>query len=141
MFGQIFNKALGYVKVSKENWTKIEILFQEKTDKINSLEKELNNLKAECKDALRYKDNDKLVQIYENMIKNMKEENTTLKEELANLDKGLNTALKKVDTVMSLEDAYLKRIVNLQHKCDKAELNMNCPEYEEKGSSLLEIYA
>jgi chromosome segregation ATPase len=143
MFSRLFDKASGFVRVSKENYAKIENLFQEKNDKISELQSELDKLKIDCKDALRYKANDSLVEAYEIMVKKMKDENNSLKAELNVLETGINSAMKKVDSVMGLESAYLQKIVKLQHKCDRAELinTLDCPKYEERGQNIIELYA
>lgn len=139
MFGKIFNsvKDLNYVKVTKDNWKKIEDLFAKKELTIQELEKTLEIQADRLKELEKYKANDDMVYTYEEMCKKYKSENTQLKEELNELSTSISKMDKKVQSVLSLESVYLQRIIQAE---SKARYNA-CPDYEIKGDSLVEFYA
>lgn len=146
MFNKIFDsvKDLNYVKVTKSNWRKIEDLFAKKEQKIQeqtatiSTQADLIEKQAQkIKELEKYKANDDMVYTYEEMCKNYKSENKALRSELDELNNAINSMDKKVKSALSLESAYLQRIIKAE---SKARFN-NCPNYETKGDSLVEFYA
>ena len=137
MFNNLLNsvKDIGFVRVSKENWDKIEKLFASKEETIKSL-KTINQEQEEELFSLRkYKENDELLYSYEQSDKKLRAENEILKNKLLAIRKDLEKMDKTVNSVMSLESAYLKRI-------NKVESQKNsCPRYETKGDFLLSQYS
>ena len=146
MFGKVLDsiKDMTYVKVTKANWRKIEDLFARKEQTITEQEKTLKIQKQlieeqdkKLKELEKYKANDDMVYIYEEICKKYKKENSELKEELEKLSKSIIKMDKKVQSVLSLESAYLQRIIKAE---SKARYN-SCPEYQEVGDSIVEFYA
>jgi len=139
MFNNIFNsvKDLNYVKVTKANWRKIEDLFARKEQTITEQAELIKKQKEELETLRKYKANDDMVYIYEEMCKKYKKENSELKEELVKLSNSITKMDTKVQSVLSLESAYLQRIIKAE---SKARYN-SCPEYQEVGDSILEFYA
>lgn len=146
MFGKTLDsiKDMNYVKVTKANWRKIEDLFARKEQTITEQEKTLEMQRQtiieqneKLKELEKYKANDDMVYTYEEMCKKYKKENTELKKELGKLSNSITKMDKKVQSVLSLESAYLQRIIKAE---SKARYN-NCPDYETKGDSLVEFYA
>jgi len=146
MFGKALDsiKDLNYVKVTKSNWRKIEDLFARKELTITEQEKTLEMQRQlieeqdkKLKELEKYKENDDMVYTYEEMCKKYKKENSELKEELVKLSNSIDKMDTKVQSVLSLESAYLQRIIKAE---SKARYN-TCPNYQEVGDSIVEFYA
>jgi len=128
-------KDIGFVKVSKENWSKIEELFAKKEETINTLRTINQKQEEELISLRKYKEKDELLYSYEQSDKRLRAENENLKNEILNIKKELEKMNKTVDSVMSLEKTYLERI-------NKAEMEKSdCPKYETKGDFLLSRYS
>lgn len=145
MFNKIFDsvKDLNYVKVTKSNWGKIEDLFAKKEQSIKAQEKTLEiqrqvikEQKDRLKELEKYKANDDILYTYEEMCKNYKIENKALRRELNELNNAINSMDKKVKSALCLESVYLQRIIKAE---SKARFN-NCPNYQEVGDSIIEVY-
>ena len=135
MFRKVFESVvdLDFIKVSRENWEKIEHLLANKDRKIKSLEAEVEKLSI-------YKEKDDILYSYEQELIRLRKENSRLKLDLSTATKTLKKANDTVQTVLDLENTYIKRII-------KAELNSNIIErtveysYETKGDQLIKMYA
>jgi len=146
MFKNIFSsiKDINHVKVTKQNWTKIENLFAKKELKISEQTLEIDKLKEISKkqneeliNTRKYKKQDDLLFCYEKTCEKYKKENKVLKESLNDLKILLRKMDKKVESVMALENLYLERIRKAEYKME----NLNsCNEYEEKGENLINLY-
>lgn len=99
-----------FVKVSKENWTKIEQLLSSKNKLLSEQESILIKQARELQILRHYKANDDLLYSYENDLQLEKQKTAFLKKELLKVSKGVEKANKKLDFVMSLESAYLETI-------------------------------
>jgi len=127
-----FLKDDRYVKVTKENWKKIEELFESKEKQISEMQKELDVLR-------KYKEKDDLLFSYEQTLK---EKNRIIKElcdKVENIEYELKKTDRKLEAALSLEKAYLKKIIKTE-----AELLVSkvpCPDYEEKGENIIDIYS
>jgi septal ring factor EnvC (AmiA/AmiB activator) len=140
----MFNNS--YIKVTKENWVKIEELFAQKNKTIKEHEKLIQEQKQiitemteTIQKLMKYKEKDDLLFNYENQVKSDAKKIKELNQKVANLEDTLIIAENKVNAVLSLENAYLKKIIHVESNVRKTQ--NSCPEYETKGNQLLEIYA
>jgi len=144
MLGLFGDKS--YVKVTKENWDKIEELFEQKEKRIKEQETIIAEQKAIIAEMtettsklIKYKENDDLLFAYENQVKADAKKIKALSSQVAELEKAVEQADKKIQAVLSLESAYLQKIIETESKLRRSA--SPCPEYETRGDRLIEIYA
>jgi chromosome segregation ATPase len=127
-----FLKDDRFVKVTKENWKKIEELFESKEKQISEIQKELDVLR-------KYKEKDDLLFSYEQTLKKKNRIIKELCDKVENIEFELKKTDRKLEAALSLEKAYIKKIIKTE-----AELLASkapCPDYEEKGENIIGIYS
>ena len=132
-----------YIKVSRENWNKIEELFASKQNTITeqntvikALKSEREDLIAELETLRKYKEKDDLLFSYEQSNEALRKQNEVLKSELEGISSDIENINKKVTVAAANESAYLNKIYELQVNPKVVTLD-----YEEKGKKLLDIYS
>jgi CII-binding regulator of phage lambda lysogenization HflD len=135
-----------YVKVTKENWSKIENLFEQKEKKIreqeyiiNEQKLKISNMMETTNKLIKYKENDDLLFAYENQAKSDAKKIKALNEKVSQLEENLKQADKKVSSVLALEKAYLQKIISTENELRRS--SRSCPDYETQGDELINIYA
>jgi len=119
-----------YIKVTKDNWSKIELLFEKKELIISELKNIINSQNIELQSLRKYKSQDDLLFSYEQSLSKLKNENKKLQDKLNKSNTMLFAADKKIKTAISLEKLYLEKI-NIK----------KCQDYEIKGDDLINFYA
>jgi len=127
-----FLKDDRYVKVTKENWKKIEELFESKENQITDMKKELDTLR-------KYKEKDDLLYSYEQTLREKNKIIKELRDKIENTEYTLKKTNKKLEAVLSLEKVYLKEII--RKEAEILASKASCPEYEEMGENIIDIYS
>jgi len=127
-----FLKDDRYVKVTKENWKKIEELFESKENQITDMKKELDTLR-------KYKEKDDLLYSYEQTLREKNKIIKELRDKIQNTEYTLKKTNKKLEAVLSLEKVYLKEII--RKEAEILASKASCPEYEEMGENIIDIYS
>jgi len=132
-----------YIKITKEDWDKINSLFNDKDSEIKTLKtfvsvandelKELEALRKEVETLRKYKEKDDLLYSYELSLKSAQENLLLLSYENSMLTNTIAQMEKKLDDTVMLEKLYLNKISDLSSK--------KCKEYQTYSVNDLDVMA
>ena len=105
-----------YVNVSKEDWEKISLLIQSKSQQIQELQEEIFLLKTIDLESKLLKEKDELLYSYEISNDKLRLENKKLKHDLENLNQDIDKLNKDLDINISASKLYLKTLDIVQKK-------------------------